>query len=175
MNKAVIIMNGKGGVGKDYLVDILRTKYNVKLVSSVDMIKMAAKILGCDIEKKSDVDRAFLSDLKKLSSKYYDHPVKFMVKEFDNFINKEDFQILVYMIREENEILRMNHILVFDKEFKNINNILITNSNINKTYGNSSDDEVGKQDLYNLEFENIFNDSENDVLFLTKVNELIGF
>lgn len=174
-NKAVIIMNGKGGVGKDHFVDVLRTKYNVDLVSSVDLIKIAGSILGCDVNTKSDVDRAFLSDLKKISAKYYDHPVKYMNAQFDKFINKIDSQILVYMIREEHEILRMNHILVIDKGFKNVNNILITNSNIDKTYGNSSDDEVGKQDLYNLEFENIFNNPANDELFLTKIAELIGF
>lgn len=174
-NKAVIIMNGKGGVGKDYLVGILRTKYNVKLISSVDLVKEAGKILGCDIENKSDIDRAFLSDLKKLSAKYYDHPVKYMIGEFIQFKSDSDQEILVYMIREEDEINRVNHLLFFDNHFTNTINILITNSAINKKYGNSSDDEVGKQDLYDLEFENVLNNSENDALFLIKINELIGF
>ena len=98
-----------------------------------------------------------------------------MIGEFIQFKSDPDQEILVYMIREEDEINRVNHLLFFDNHFTNTNNILITNSAIDKEYGNLSDDEVGKQDLYDLEFENVLNSSENDKLFLTKINELIGF
>ena len=46
-NKTILIFNGKGGVGKDYLANVLNNTeyYKVKVVSSVDKIKEATSKL----------------------------------------------------------------------------------------------------------------------------------
>ena len=51
MKKYVVIINGKGGVGKDTLCDIVSKKYCVNNVSSITPIKQIAQIGGWKGEK----------------------------------------------------------------------------------------------------------------------------
>ena len=46
MEKCVVIINGKGGVGKDTLCDIVSKKYCVSNVSSITPIKQIAQMGG---------------------------------------------------------------------------------------------------------------------------------
>lgn len=168
----VLIVNGKGGVGKDYLVSALCREFILKTISSVDKVKEAASMLGCNIIKKDVQDRAFLSDLKALSAKYYDHPVKYMIREFEYFL-QDHYDILVFMIREEDEIKRVKSILQNDKGFNNIFTILVTREDKKgAVYNNSSDDKVGEDlSIYDLKFENKINDRKNDLSFVNKIYE----
>lgn len=51
MNKIVIIINGRGGVGKDTLCDFAAKHYKVENISSITPIKDLAKLCG-GVEKK---------------------------------------------------------------------------------------------------------------------------
>ena len=46
MKKRIVIINGKGGVGKDTLCDVIAKKYIVKNVSSITPIKEIAASAG---------------------------------------------------------------------------------------------------------------------------------
>lgn len=73
------IINGKPQSGKDTFVDTIINLMNsddlkAQKFSTVDSVKAAAIFLGWDGEKDAK-GRNFLSDLKDLSTKYYDNPL----------------------------------------------------------------------------------------------------
>ena len=82
----VVIINGKGGVGKDTFVvmckDILGAGciYNI---STVDFVKEVAEMCGWD-GTKTPKNRKFLSDLKDLLTEWDDIPLKKVVEEVSN-------------------------------------------------------------------------------------------
>lgn len=73
--KAIIVINGRGGVGKDTLCDFVKEKYDdtygVQNISSITRIKEIAKDIGWD-GNKDEKGRKFLSDLKKALTEYGD-------------------------------------------------------------------------------------------------------
>ena len=75
--KAVVVVNGKGGVGKDTLCDFVSQKYKTLKVSSIDPIKEMALFVGWNGEKTLQA-RRFLSDLKKATILYNDFPTKYL-------------------------------------------------------------------------------------------------
>ena len=104
MKKRVVIINGKGGVGKDTLCNIIGKKYAIRNVSSITPIKKIAQMGGWKGGKENK-DRKFLADLKKLFIDYNDLPFLYLKEEMESFlINKDD--ILFIHIREIEEIKR---------------------------------------------------------------------
>jgi hypothetical protein len=105
MKKAFII-NGSNGVGKDTFVDMV-TEYvgkkgiNVFNISSVDRVKSAAIMLGWN-EVKDNKGRAFLSDLKDLSTLNYEGPLNYMRGRFED----GEAGIYFFMLREPQEIAK---------------------------------------------------------------------
>ena len=80
MRKTIIIINGRGGVGKDALISgISRIEFprriGVMNVSSIDPVKKLAKEAGWN-GTKDERSRKFLSDLKKLCTEYNNLPQK---------------------------------------------------------------------------------------------------
>ena len=152
--RLVIIINGKGGVGKDTLVNALNPWFVVRNVSSITPIKHIAKENGWDGEK-DDKSRKFLADLKQTFIDYNDLPTTYLINEYYNFLNSKlpPDQILVAHIREGSEI----------EKFKSSINlpcvtILIQRQIIDeKTFGNSHDNDVDNYN-YDIIFDN--NDSE---------------
>lgn len=107
MNKFIVVINGSGGVGKDTFIDCANDIVNSKRISTVDMVKVAAELLGWD-GSKADKDRKFLSDIKLLSVAYSDHSYKYVNDCIDLFINNDTTNaILFMMVREPEEIKRM--------------------------------------------------------------------
>lgn len=102
MEKRVVIINGKGGVGKDTLCNIIGKKYAVKNISSITPIKEIAKIGGWKGGKENK-DRKFLADLKKLFIDYNDLPFLYLKKEMESFLLNE-YDVLFIHIREIKEI-----------------------------------------------------------------------
>jgi adenylate kinase len=70
MNKAVIIINGAGGVGKDTICDLAAKHFKVKNISSITPIKELAARCGWGGEK-DDKARKFLSDLDNFLGIWY--------------------------------------------------------------------------------------------------------
>jgi hypothetical protein len=102
MPKLTVIVNGKPGVGKDFLCDAVIKKGGARKVSSIDPINSAARVLGWDGIKNAG-SRKFLSDLKRLSSEFNDWPNRFVLRAHQDFLQSLD-EILFVHIREEDQI-----------------------------------------------------------------------
>ena len=104
MKKHIIIINGTGGCGKDTFVELV-SKYNRVLnVSSVDKVKKIATIAGWT-GGKEEVDRKFLSDLKRLTTEYNDMSFRDIEEKVSKFRNS-DLEVMFIHIREPEEIER---------------------------------------------------------------------
>lgn len=135
MQKAVIIINGNGGVGKDTLCDFVGEKYKTVSVSAITPIKNSASQCGWRGEKNPE-SRKFLADLKKLVVQYNDFPYKYLTEEYEKFC-ADDADVMFVHIREGEEI---------DKFKKYVSlpciTLLVRRQNIRGCWGNESDDNV---------------------------------
>lgn len=108
----VIVINGSAGVGKDTFVDLctsLRPLGVVRCRSSVDEIKRFATFMGWE-GTKTESDRKFLSELKRICSEWADIPMKSMRRAVARFSNKHipcECKYLFLMVREPDEIERV--------------------------------------------------------------------
>jgi len=138
--KKVVIINGRGSSGKDTFIGIceLLAKSKVYNFTSVAVVKKAAEMLGW-LGNKSDKDRKFLSDLKKLSIWYNDQPNEYMLYSLKN---SDENSINFFHIREWEEINKF----INDVKKLNINcdicTLLIDRDTNKDYYGNSSDDDI---------------------------------
>ena len=137
MNKLVIVINGKGGVGKDALCDALEKTYRIKNVSSITPIKKIASENGWNGEK-DDRSRRFLAELKRIFTEYNDLPTKYALEEYRAFLEDENRIMLVH-IREGSEIKKF-----VDSLHTPAITLLIKRSAVDNAekYGNAADDEV---------------------------------
>lgn len=72
----IIVINGRGGVGKDTFVKYCMESPLITFIenmSTIEPIKGVAHLLGWNQEKTPEA-RKFLSDLKDLSSNFNDFP-----------------------------------------------------------------------------------------------------
>lgn len=138
--KLTIVVNGKGGSGKDTICDIVGEHYRVKNVSSITIIKKAAEVLGWHGSKGPE-DRKFLSDLKRLSSEYNGLPFWDMVREYDAFCVSDQEEILFVHIREAEGIAAFCSYVEGDGR-TDISTLLIESDRTAGTFGNRSDDGV---------------------------------
>ena len=102
MSKAVIVINGAGGVGKDTLCELAAKHLRIQNISTITPIKEIAAQCGWD-GRKDDKSRRFLSDLKKLSADYNDFPTMWALERYHSFLKTDD-DILFVHIREPEEI-----------------------------------------------------------------------
>lgn len=136
MKKTVIIINGIGKAGKDTLCEFAYEDYRVTNISAITPIKNIASEHGWKGEKDQR-SRKFLADLKTVFMEYNDLPNRYLIEEYNRFLN-DDQEILFVHIREAEEI---------DK-FKNCVDIpcftlLVRRNSIQqKKWGNQSDDNV---------------------------------
>ncbi len=75
----IIIINGKGGCGKDTLIQHLSSEFYPITLSTVDIVKKAATLLGYNMNDKSNEGRKFLHDIKMASQIYNDFPNRHVV------------------------------------------------------------------------------------------------
>ena len=134
MNKKVFIINGSGSKGKDTFVEFCSKYTNVKNISTVDKVKEAGKHLGWE-GGKSEWDRAFLSDLKLLADKYYGHSLMYVVREHEDFLNREIENVMFIHCREPENIEAL-------KQTFECKTILIVNINIDDITTNMADANV---------------------------------
>ena len=152
--KQIFIINGSGGVGKDTFVElvsielnnILKKFHTVVNFSSVDKVKEIAKEIGWD-GKKSEKDRKFLSDLKKLTSEYCDMPFESMKNTVKEFNDNDEAKLLFLHIREPEEIRRAV------KEF-NAKTILVTRESVECVISNISD-----RNVFNYDYDFLINNN----------------
>lgn len=149
-DKLVIVINGKGGVGKDTVCDLTAQLFYTKTVSSITPVKEIAAQCGWKGEKDIRA-RRFLADLKQLLIAYNDFPNQYLVREVQAFRSDPGADILFVHIREADQI----------GEFLRLaggktTTLLIRSSRPGLSaavYGNSADDDV-EQYHYDYIFDN---------------------
>lgn len=130
--KRVVIINGCGGVGKDAFCRACSRYAECTVRSSVEPIKDIARQIGWD-GGKSEKDRKFLADMKRIVAQYNDYPMTWMRGAVNAFMGfGEDDEILFLHIREPEEIERAA------KEFDAVK-VLVTNPRIPKITSNAAD------------------------------------
>ena len=83
--KVLIIINGKGGVGKDTLCAFAGRYFQAKNVSSITPIKEIAAAYGWQGEKTPEA-RRFLADLKEAFTRYNDLPTQYLLEQYKEFL-----------------------------------------------------------------------------------------
>ncbi len=104
MKKQIIIINGTGGSGKDTFVEFVSKYCKVFNFSSINKVKEVATVVGWN-GTKTEKDRKFLSDLKKLTTEYNDMAFNSIKKAVEDF-KKSNNEIMFIHIREPEEIKR---------------------------------------------------------------------
>ena len=104
MKKTAIVINGKGGVGKDTLCELAAKHFGVMNVSSITPVKEIASLCGWCGEK-TDKARKFLSDLKRLTVDYNDFPTRWAKERYDEFLASDD-EFMFLHVREPEEIAK---------------------------------------------------------------------
>lgn len=99
--KEIIIINGTGGSGKDTFVEFVSKYAKVLNFSSVDKVKEIARMIGWN-GGKTEKDRKFLSDLKKLTTDYNDMPFLSICEAVESFKNSEDELMFIHIREPEN-------------------------------------------------------------------------
>lgn len=150
MKKYVVVINGKGGVGKDTLIEMVSKHFRVRNVSSVDGIKDIARTLGWD-GQKDDRSRKFLADLKQLATDYNDYPLRYTCMELTEFLRNENQELMFVHIREGKEIQKFVDKVKKYKSYMDVqvDTLLVRRSTEKITYGNKSDDNV---DTYEYDY-----------------------
>jgi len=151
--KIIIVMNGKGGVGKDTFCDIVGHFFSTAHVSAITPIKDLARQCGWDGSKDPE-SRKFLSDLKRALVTYNQYPTQYLLKAVQTFSNDEKVDILFVDIREPEQIQRFIDNVRSSYHIP-VRTILVrsTRKELMIHYGNSSDDDVEKFP-YNYIFDN---------------------
>ena len=150
MNKLIVIINGRGGVGKDTLIDAVKKDYCVTNYSSIDKVKEIAALGGWDFKDKSDKGRKLLADLKQAFLTYNDMPFKDTVDHINAFLENDTYSrrcnIMFVHIREPKEISRLIDTLVVSgalvRNQAKVTTLLIESSRAKDSYGNAADDGV---------------------------------
>ncbi len=133
MDKIIIVINGSGESGKDTFVTFFSKYYKTLNFSSVEKVKQIAKIVGWS-GSKTEKDRKFLSDLKKLTTEYNDMSFCSIVEMVKKFEQSEATFLFIH-IREPEEIARVV------KLFHAVS-LLIRRQGIKEILSNSSDARV---------------------------------
>lgn len=162
MKKAVIVLNGAGGVGKDTLCALASKHFKVCNKSTITPIKELAVGFGWQGEK-TDKARKFLADLKTVSVAYNDFPTLWAKERFEEFMAGDE-DIMFMHIREPEEIKK------FVDVTGGVAKTLLIRGGKRMTksrYGNAADDMV---ENYNYDYyfvnENGMEEAERDFVAL---------
>lgn len=171
MKKTVIIINGKGGVGKDTLCDFISKYYPTRKISSITPILTIAKAGGWNGEK-DDKSRKLLSDLKHLFTNYNDLSLNYLKSQTEESLLTSD-EILFIHMREPEEISK--YLKYATEKQLTCKTLLIKRDELEqKVYGNDADDMV---DYYHYDaiYKNNLPLAEAEKDFITFFkNNLIG-
>lgn len=163
--KVLMIINGKGGVGKDTLCAFAGRYFQVRNVSSITPIKEIAAEHGWQGEKTPRA-RKFLADLKEAFTQYNDLPTKYLLEQYKEFLASEE-ELMFAHIREGSEIDKLKR----QVSGKCLTLLIKRTGDGPECWGNASDDEVENY-RYDFVYENSqpLEEAEEDFIrFLTRV------
>lgn len=165
-DKLVVVINGRGGSGKDTLCGLAGKHFRVRNVSSITPIKEIALANGWD-GQKDERSRKFLSDLKKLFSEYNDLPNRYLMQQYREFLEGDE-EILFVHIREAEEIRKFK-----DSVDGGCVTLLIHRSTgEEQPLGNDSDDRV-EEYAYDASFDNNGSLEEAEERFVSLLKGLV--
>lgn len=139
-DKTVIVINGRGGVGKDTLCDIVAKHYPTIDISAITPYKVVAQQLGWKDTDKSNRARKFLSELKRISIEYNDYPNDYLFANWKSFM-QSNYSVMFVHIREPEEINKFKRWVA-----PNAKTLLIESDRVPRKFGNDSDDKVSLYD-----------------------------
>ena len=154
--KLVIIINGKGGCGKDTICDILERHYPVKRISTITKVKQAARLMFGWKGGKNLKDRKFLSDLKDLWTDYNDGPFVYAIDQFQKFAEKPVAaynEIFIIHVREPSEIKKIKDRINYIGTVPCVTLLIKSPRTESVEYGNEADDLVDKY-MYDFVYSN---------------------
>lgn len=166
--KLVIVINGRGGVGKDTLCDALRAIFSVTNISAITPIKEIAKKHGWNGEK-DERSRRFLAELKRVFVEYNDLPNRYLLEEYEKFASG-DGEILCVHIREKDQIAKFTAAVTLPCVTLLVKRESETGT---RRYGNNADDGV-EDYCYDYEFDNSAPLAESAEKFRRLVREIFG-
>lgn len=143
--KPVIIINGKGGCGKDTICQILNRHYPTTVISTITKVKQGARLIFGWKGGKDEEDRKFLSDLKDLWTAYNNGPFNYAYDKYKEFIEKPATnynEILVIHVREPEEIDKLRRAISKDGHVRCTTMLVMSERTENNEYGNHADDAV---------------------------------
>lgn len=153
MRSQVIILNGRGGVGKDTFVSLCNKYIRCIHISSITPIKDIAKSIGWSGDK-TEKDRKFLSDLKDLITDYNNAPYRYVQTQISQFYFAYPEDTLLFIdIREPVEISKV-------MQYNECISCLITNSRIPLITTNHADRDA---ENYNYDYTVENNSSIDDL------------
>ena len=155
--KLIIIVNGKPRAGKDTFALLLNKLEPVYKYSIIDKVKAMA--LDCGWKGgKTEKDRKFLSDLKKLTNNYSDMSYEDVTeKTIDFYCDRIKERVLLIDMREAKDI-------DMAKEYLDAITVFIKNDNVESVTSNKADANVEnyKYDYY-IENNGTIKDFETNV------------
>lgn len=167
MKKAVLVINGAGGVGKDTLCNLAEKHIKIRNISTITPIKDIARMCGWN-GSKDDKSRKFLADMKQLTVAYNDFPTRWALNIFREFL-KSDESVLFVHIREPEEIKKF--IDATDGFAKAL--LVRGGGRMRKShYGNAADDCVENYE-YDYYFMNDKSIKEAEVNFTALLREIL--
>ncbi len=162
--KLLIIINGKGGVGKDTLCGFAAARYPVRNVSSITPIKAIAAANGWNGEKTPEA-RRFLADLKEAFIRYNDLPTRYLLEQYREFLAGSE-RIMFAHIRETGEIEKLKRLVAGPC----VTLLVRRGSQVPAAWGNQADDETEAYD-YDYIYENDLPLEQAEADFLTFLDE----
>ncbi len=134
MNKQIFVINGSGGVGKDTFVEMVGRFAPVMNYSAIDKVKELARQIGWK-GGKSERDRKFLSDLKRLTIDYCDMPFRDLSEKVQAFRADGEHEFLFLHVREPEEIRKC-------VDAFGARTVLVTRDSVKPIVSNDSDSRV---------------------------------
>lgn len=165
MNKVVIIINGRGGVGKDTLCSFVGKKFKTRVVSAITPIKKLAVDIGWDGTKDAR-SRKLLSELKRVVVEYNDYPTGYLTEKYREFLASDE-TILFMHIREIDEIKKIREVI--PEEI--CATLLVTKEDVG-SWGNPSDDMVDQYE-YEYYYDNTMPKDRSEVEFVRLIERIL--